>query len=67
MKNLKTVAVATDGSFKRIAMSYDEINNGGTATAINKRVNRVVTDVDVLAAIDVLENHAKKIINEQED
>lgn len=65
MKNLKGIAVVTDGSIKRIAMTYDVINDEGVATAMNKRINRVVTDTEVLAAIDVIEKNAKNIIDEQ--
>lgn len=65
MKNLKGIAVVTDGSIKRIAMTYDVINDEGVATAMNKRINRVVTDAEVLAAIDVIEKNAKNIIDEQ--
>ena len=65
MKNLKGIAVVTDGSIKRIAMTYDVINDEGVATAMNKRINRVVTDAEVLAAINVIEKNAKNIIDEQ--
>lgn len=67
MKNLKGIAIVTDGSIKRMAMTYDVINDDGIATAMNKRINRVVADKDVLAAIDVLESYAKNIIDEQEE
>lgn len=66
MKNLKGIAVVTDGSIKRMAMTYDVINDSGVATSVNKRLNRVVTDSDVTAAIKTLEAYAQSIIEEQD-
>ena len=66
MKNLKGIAVVTDGNTKRIAITYDVINDKGEATSVNKRINRIVTDTNVLEAVKSCEAYAQKIIDEQE-
>lgn len=66
MKNLKGIAVVTDGNTKRIAITYDVINDKGEATSVNKRINRIVTDSEVLNSILVVESYAQTIIDSQE-
>ena len=66
MKNLKGIAVVTDGNTKRIAITYDVINDKGEATSMNKRINRIVTDSEVLNSILVVESYAQTIIDSQE-
>ena len=65
MKNLKGIAVVTDGNTKRIAITYDVINDKGEATSVNKRINRVVTDINVLEAVKSCEAYEQKIMYEQ--
>ena len=62
MINIKGMAIATDGSFKRIAITYDEIDETGKVINSNSKINRVVTDETVLEAIAVIENYAKTIV-----
>lgn len=62
MTNIKGMAIATDGSFKRIAITYDEIDGTGKIVNSNAKINRVVTDDTVLEAISVIENYAKTVI-----
>ena len=64
MKNIKGFAVSTDGTMKRLAITYDVIDENGKVTRANVRVNRLVTDETVLNAIDVLLTHAQTIIEE---
>ena len=66
MKNLKGIAVVTDGNTKRIAITYDVINDKGEATSVNKRINRIVTDSEVLNSILVVESYAQTIVDSQE-
>ena len=66
MKNVKGIAVVTDGSLKRIAVTFDVVDDNGTISKINQRINRVVTDPDVLEAVKSCEAYAQKIIDEQE-
>lgn len=64
MKNIKGIAVATDGSFKRMAITYDVIDEvTGKVTASNVKANRVVTDPDVLGEIEKIEQFAQSIID----
>ena len=67
MKNVKGIAVITDGNMKRLVTTYDVIDETGKATSINKKCNRIVTDESVLEAIKITESYAQKIIDEQED
>lgn len=65
MKNIKGIAVASDGNMKRIAITYDEIDDIGKVINSNIKVNRLVTDEDSLGAIAILENYVQSIINEE--
>ena len=66
MKNIKGIAVVTDGSLKRMAVTFDVVEGDGTISRTNQRINRVVTDPDVLEAVKSCEAYAQKIIDEQE-
>ena len=64
MKNIKGIAVATDGSLKRMAITYDVIDDEtGKVTSSNVKANRVVTDAEVLGEIAKIENYAQSIID----
>ncbi len=65
MKNIKGFAVGTDGNMKRIAITYDEIDDSGKVVNSNVKVNRVVTDSDTLNAIDTIEKYAQTIVDAQ--
>ena len=63
MKNIKGIAVATDGSLKRMAITYDVIDEAtGKVIEPNVKTNRVVTDADVLAEIAKIEQFAQSIV-----
>ena len=64
MKNSKGVAMAQDGNLKRIAVTYDEINDQGKVINPNVKVNRVITDAEVLASVDAVFDFAEEIIEE---
>lgn len=64
MKNIKGIAVATDGSLKRIAITFDEIDETTNKVAKpNAKANRVVTDATILASIASIEAFAQGIID----
>lgn len=63
MKNIKGFAVGTDGNMKRIAITYDEIDDSGKVVNSNVKVNRVVTDSDTLNAIGTIEEYAQTIVD----
>lgn len=65
MKNIKGFAVGTDGNMKRIAITYDEIDDSGKVVNSNVKVNRVVTDSDTLNAIDTIEKYVQTIVDAQ--
>ena len=62
MINIKAIATATDGSVKRMAITYDVINDEGKVTSANAKLNRVVIDQAALKAIDTLEQLAQESI-----
>ena len=62
MKNIKGFAVASDGSMKRIAITYDELDDSGKIINSNVKVNRLVVDESTLNAISNIENYVKNII-----
>jgi hypothetical protein len=64
MKNIKGFAVSTDGTMKRLAVTYDVIDDEGKVTKANVRVNRLITDDNALAAVDELLNYAQSLIEE---
>ena len=64
MKNIKGFAVGTDGTMKRIAITYDEIDESGKVINANVKVNRIVTDSEALQAIDTVLNYAQSLIEE---
>jgi hypothetical protein len=63
MRNLKGTVIMTDGNSKRLALTYDVINDDGEATAVNKKVDRIVTDKDTLEAIAAIEAYAQTVID----
>lgn len=63
MNNAKCFAVATDGSEKRIAITYDVINGSGKVTVPNKKINRIVVDATVLEAIKIVEEYTQNIVD----
>ena len=65
MKNIKCIAIATDGNMKRIAITYDNVDATGKVTNANAKTNRVVTDASVLGDISKLEEFAQSIIDSE--
>lgn len=64
MKNIKGIAIATDGNLKRMAITYDVIDETtGKVTASNVKANRVVTDAEVLGEIAKIEKLAQTVID----
>ena len=63
MNNIKGFAVATDGSGKRIAITFDVIDGQGKVTSTNKKINRVIIDETVLAAIKIVEEYAQTVVD----
>ena len=66
MNNLKGYAIANDGNMKRIAITYDVIDNEtGKPTALNKKVNQFITDSETLEIIRQIDAFAQGIIDNQ--
>ena len=63
MKNIKGFAIASDGSMKRIAITYDEIDDTGKITNSNVKVNRVITDETVISSVSIIEEYALSVIS----
>lgn len=64
MKNIKGFAVASDGNMKRIAITFDEISDTGKVINSNAKMNRIITDKNVLAAVSTLEQYGQIVIDE---
>ena len=64
MKNIKGFAVASDGNMKRIAITFDEISDTGKVINSNVKMNRIITDENVLAAVSTLEQYGQIVIEE---
>ena len=62
MLNIKSLAIATDGSYKRLAVTYDEVDDAGKVINGNAKINRVVVDDTILSAASTIEGFAKSII-----
>lgn len=63
MKNIKGFAIANDGNMKRIAITYDELDDVGKVTGSNIKINRLVTDSIVLDAVTAIENYVQTLID----
>ena len=63
MKNIKGFAIASDGNMKRIAITYDEIDETGKVTNSNVKFNRLITDENILSSVTVIENYVSSIIS----
>lgn len=63
MKNIKGFAIANDGNMKRIAITYDELDDVGKVTGSNIKINRLVTDSAVLDAVSVIEDYVQTLID----
>lgn len=65
MNNIKGIAVVTDGNLKRIAVTFDVVEDDGKISKVNQRINRVITDSEVLKQVAEVESYAQKIVDEQ--
>lgn len=63
MRNIKGFAIATDGSMKRIAITYDEIDDNGKIVNQNVKANQIVVGEEALAAVAVIEATAQEIVD----
>ena len=63
MNNLKTISVTTEGNAKRMAITFDQVDESGKVVKSNIKTNRVVMDEKALAAISILETYAQGIID----
>lgn len=64
MKNIKGFAIANDGVMKRIAITYDEIDDNGNIVNPNVKVNRIITDNATLKAVETITKYAQTIVEE---
>ena len=64
MKNIKGFAIANDGVMKRIAVTYDEIDEQGNVINANVKVNRIITDSATLKAVETVTKFAQTIVEE---
>lgn len=65
MNNIKGFAIANDGNMKRIAVTYDQINDDGKVVKSNMKMNRIVTDSEIIESINKLWDYSCFITNEE--
>lgn len=64
--NIKSIGVANDGNMKRMGITYDVIDDNGDKVKDNVKISKLVTDDDVLLAINQLNDYAQTIVDEAE-
>lgn len=66
MKNVKGFAVASDGNMKRIAITYDDIDDTtGKIINPNVKVNRIINSSDANFAVSTIESYAQTIVDSE--
>ena len=64
MNIVTSVTIFNDAVGKRMSVSFSEIDeNTGTVLSDNKRIDRVVTDGNVISLADELKEYAQQFIN----
>jgi hypothetical protein len=53
-----------NGNYKMISASYDEVSEDGKIIGTNNRISRIITDEDVIAHYDAINNYVNSIIQE---
>lgn len=66
MNNIKGYAIANDGSMKRIAITYDVIDEFGKPVKVNAKTNNFIVDSAVLDALAIVESYAQGIVDNLE-
>jgi hypothetical protein len=66
MNNVKGYAIANDGSMKRIAITYDVIDENGKPVKVNAKTNNFIVDSEVLDALAIVEAYAQGIVDNLE-
>ena len=66
MYNIKSISIANDGTMKRIAVTYDEIKDNGEVINANMRMNRIITDRNILDAVQDITDYAQAVLDEEE-
>ena len=64
--NIKGYAIANDGSMKRIAITYDVIDENGKPVKVNAKTNNFIVDSEVLDALAIVEAYAQGIVDNLE-
>lgn len=66
MNNVKGYAIANDGSMKRIAITYDVIDENGKPIKVNAKTNNFIVDSEILDALAIVESYAQGIVDNLE-
>ncbi len=68
MFNIKGYAIANDGNMKRVAITYDVVDDlSGKPVKVNAKANNFIVDEDVLAALDKVEQYVSNIVASSEE
>jgi len=64
MINVKGFAIANDGDMKRIAITYDKVDDvTGKPIEQNVKVSNFITDKETLEALFVVDSYVHSVIN----
>lgn len=64
MKRVTSIGIFDDAVGKRISITFSEIDNEGKIIKENERVDRVITDDNVLHNCNALTEYAKTLIGD---
>ena len=68
MNNIKGFAIANDGSMKRIAITYDVVDDAsGQPVKMNVKTSNFITDNDVLSAVSTIESYSQSVVDSIEE
>ena len=60
--NIKSFSVTNDGELKRIAITYDVIDETGKIVKANVKINRLLVDKEALEHVDFLYEFCQGLI-----
>ncbi len=64
MVNLKGFAIANDGDMKRVAVTFDVVDEvTGKPVEVNVKANNFITDKATLDAVSIVEEYVRNVIN----
>lgn len=63
MNNIVGIGIIQIGNEKRVAVTYQTADENGKITASNQKMNRIITNTDVLNASKILNDYCQCLID----